>query len=114
MIALALSTLPAAAGYPVSGRWTYDNASAAGPAPTCGGDVMTFRGEQRFDTTGGVSQFRNVSVARAGVGSFRVVDEFFNVMIRGRVSFTLSIVDEDHIMVRFDASGKRFLLRRCA
>jgi len=108
-----LAAPSAAATYPVAGRWTYENASAPGPAPTCGSSFMEFRGAQRFDTEGGVSQYRNVAVTGAPP-SWRVVDEFFNVQIRGRVTYTLRLVDDDHVELSLIGGGRRILLRRCA
>ena len=67
LIAFGMGGEPAHAdAYPVSGLWTYDNASDRGPAEYCGSRTMEFRGEQRFDTVGGISQYRNVSVNNAG------------------------------------------------
>ena len=90
LIACGLGPQAAHADYPVSGKWTYDSASDAGPAKDCGQRTMEFRGMQRFDTVGGVAQYRNVRVDDvsnnpASPTDFTVVDEFFNVMIRGRV-----------------------------
>ena len=99
--------------YPVSGFWTYDNASDRGPSVTCGRRTMEFQGAQRFDKVGGVSQYRNVSVGQSSPTAFDVVDEFFNVMIRGRVQYTLHIIDKDHIVLRL-ARGGDIALRRCA
>jgi hypothetical protein len=113
LIACGLGAQAARAGYPVSGKWTYDNASDAGPAKSCGRRTMEFRGMQRFDTVGGVAQYRNVSVDQAAPKAFAVVDEFFNVMIRGRVQYTLRVIDEDHIVLRLERGGN-IALRRCA
>jgi len=115
MITCALLALAgvAEASYPVSGRWTYEDARAPGPAKDCRGDHMIFEGERRLDTGTSVPEYRNVSVARAGAGIYRIVDQFFNVQARGRVSFTLRIVDPDHIEIRYEL-GKGALLRRCA
>lgn len=113
LIAFALSAQPARADtYPVSGKWTYDNASDGGPAEECGKRTMEFRGTQRFDTVGGVAQYRNRSVDRTSPTAFTVVDEFFNVMVRGRVQYTLRIIDEDHIELHLDRGGN-IPLRRC-
>jgi hypothetical protein len=101
-----------APAYPVSGRWTFQDAGGQGPAPRCGGRVMAFRGAQRFDTGGGISQFRNVGIIQESPTRYLVVDEFFNVMIRGRVGFVLSIRDHDHIEIQLE--GNTFRLRRCA
>ncbi len=100
--------------YPVSGRWTYDHATESGPAKNCGGRNMEFQGERRLDSVGGVPEFRNVSVSEISSSSYRVVDEFFTVQIRGRMEFTLGIVDPDHIEIHLIRAGKTFMLRRCA
>jgi len=116
MIALVSVAGDAAAAdaYPVSGRWTYTDASASGPAPDCQKPTMEFRGAQRLDSGGGVPAYRNVRVEQSSSTLFRVVDEFFNVQTRGRVSYTLRIRDEDHLQIDYDRGGKSFLLRRCA
>jgi hypothetical protein len=114
MIALASAADRARAdSYPVAGRWTYQNASAHGPAPACAAPTMEFRGAQRFNSVGGVSQYRNVRVEQSSSTVYRVVDEFFNVQIRGRVSYTLRIRDKDHVEINYDRGGSA-LLRRCA
>ncbi len=111
---LGFLAAPSFAGtYPVSGKWTYENASAAGAARECGSTYMEFRGVQRFDTGGGVPRYRNVAVSGSSP-SWLVVDEFLAVQIRGRVTYTLRIVDGDHIELRIDEAGKRILLRRCS
>jgi hypothetical protein len=119
IFALALlAVAPIAAGaaaegsYPVSGRWTAENASEKGPAKECRGRIMEFRGAQRLDSGGGVPQYRNVSVTRASSSLYAVVDEFFTVQIRGRVAYTLSIRDPDHIEIKLDRGGT-IALRRC-
>jgi hypothetical protein len=115
MIALASAAggAVAADSYPVSGRWTYADASAPGPAPACNNPTMEFRGAQRLDSVGSVSSFRNVRVEQSSPTLFRVVDEFFNVQIRGHVSYTLRIRDQDHLQIDYDKSGKSVMLRRC-
>jgi hypothetical protein len=113
LTALGLLSAPAfAASYPISGKWTYDNPSAEKAAARCGARYMEFRGAQRFDTEGGVSEYRNVAVS-GSPPSWRVVDEFFNVQIRGRVTYTLRLIDADHIELRVGEAGKRIMLRRC-
>lgn len=113
MIALAAAPAPAlAATYPIDGRWTYDDPAAVKPAESCGPRYMEFRGAQRFDTVGGVSAYRNVAVSGASP-VWRVVDEFFNVQIRGRVTYTLRLIDADHVELQLAEAGKRIMLRRC-
>jgi hypothetical protein len=102
-----------AASYPVSGRWTYDHAMESGPAKNCGARKMEFQGERRLDSVGGVPEYRNLTVSQTSPSSYQVVDEFFTVQIRGRMEFTLRIVDPDHIEIHLVRAGKTFTLRRC-
>ncbi len=100
--------------YPVSGRWTYENALAPGPAPSCRGRRhMDFLAERRFDTGGGVPDFRNVRVLTTG-GAYYITDQFLTAQARGRTSFWLVILDDDHIRIQLEPSGRIFVLRRCA
>jgi len=102
-----------AASYPVSGRWSYDHSAESGPAKNCGARKMEFQGERRLDSVGGVPEYRNLSVSQTSPSSYQVVDEFFTVQIRGRMEFTLRIVDLDHIEIHLVRAGKTFTLRRC-
>lgn len=112
---LALSMLPAAVSaqqfYPVSGKWTYENPQAEGPAQDCGRRYMTFQGAQRFDTGGGVPSYRNVSVRDNGDDTYQIVDEFASGQINAWSNYTLRKIDDDHIVI--DVAGKTILLRRC-
>ena len=113
LVALALSAPALAASYPVSGRWTYNYSAEQGPAPQCTGRVTEFRGDRRFDSGGGVPDYRNVSVAEAGASRYRIVDEIFTGQVqRGHVDYTLRLIDPDHIELAF-ASGSTVRLRRC-
>lgn len=102
-----------AASYPVSGKWTYEDAASAGPAQTCDTDrrVMEFVGQRRFDTGGGVPDYRNVSIQQTDIAEYRIVDDFFTGQIRGRANYTLRLVDPDHIEI--EMAGKIIALRRC-
>ena len=110
---VSLTGVAAADPYPVVGKWTYEHTSDPGRAKTCTGRIMEFRGEQRFDTGGGVRQLRNVSVNRTSQTSFAVIDEFFNVQIRGRVPYVLRVIDADHIQLHLEQGGAVIPLRRC-
>jgi hypothetical protein len=100
--------------YPVSGTWTYESANEAGPAKNCGRRIMRFDGELRHDTGSGAPEYRNRSIEPNGAGSWRVVDEFYNMLQRGRVYYTLRLLDSDHIELQFDVGGRTALLRRCS
>jgi hypothetical protein len=111
LIALASPAGSVAEDYPVSGRWTYGDAAAPGPAPDCKEPAMEFRGAQRLDSGGGVPGYHNKRVEQESATSYRVVDEFNNVQTRGTTSYTLSIPDKDHLQI--DQDGKSVVLRRC-
>jgi hypothetical protein len=111
VIVLLMSASAVRADYPVAGLWTYENPSAAGAALTCGARYMNFRGRDRLDTGGSVPAYRNVSVTGTAP-AYRIVDEFFTVQIRGRMSYTLRMIDDDHIEIVSERSG-RTRLRRC-
>lgn len=110
---LIVTAAALADGYPISGKWTYDNPKAEGPAEDCGKRYMSFEGILRRDTGGGVSSFRNFSVDQIGNTHYKVVDMFDNAMINARQTYTLRIVDEDHIELDLQA-GPVIALRRCS
>ena len=109
----AFASCAEAAPYPISGRWTYNDFAGAGPARLCGMRYMEFRGEVRSDTGGSVPRYHNVSVTRTGATSFRLVDEFSTVQVRGRASYNLRVIDQDHIELHFDQGNRTIRLRRC-
>jgi len=109
-----LASLALAASYPVSGKWTYDNPSAQGPAKDCGARYMEFQGEQRFDKGGGVPGYRNFRIERDGPSSYQVVDQFSTGQITARSNYTLRLIDADHIELHLQTGGRTIKLRRCA
>ncbi len=117
-LTVAIAALPVLAGYaiaasyPVSGRWTYENVSGEGPAATCGSRFMAFQGSRRFDTGGGVRDYRNLTAVKLGEIEYRLVDEFNTGQVRARLAYTLRILDKDRIALLLP-QGKRILLRRC-
>lgn len=109
---IVTGTAALAADYPISGKWTYDNPKAEGPAEDCGLRYMSFEGNQRRDTGGSVPAFRNFSVDQIGNTRYRVVDMFDSGMINARQTYTLRLVDGDHIEIALQA-GPVIALRRC-
>jgi hypothetical protein len=106
-------------GYPVSGKWTYDNSSDQGPATDCGARTMTFDNGTRQDTVGSVPQLKNKSATQTGDGQYNVVDTFFNGQTWGSVNYSMQVVDPDHVQINYDKGGSAFskggttTLRRC-
>ncbi|MBI4274971.1 MAG: hypothetical protein HY659_09770 [Rhizobiales bacterium] len=111
VVLLAAPIVTRADNYPITGKWTYENATADGPAKDCGKRFTDFQGTRRLDKGGSVPDYRNVTAAQSGSGEYRVTDEFFNGQVRGRVNYTLQQRDQDHIELRM--SGKTIPLRRC-
>jgi hypothetical protein len=100
--------------YPVSGLWTYRNASQSGPATSCDRPTMEFRGDHRFNAIGGVPDFRNVYVERLDNSTFALNDLFLTwPNVRGNVYYSLRLIDDDHIEIYIPRAGTTYLLRRC-
>jgi hypothetical protein len=115
-LALLLTALvmPALAdGYPVSGQWGQSSSTDKGPIDCAGKRVITFNGDQRQDSKGGVPAYRNKSVTQDGSSNYRVVDQFTTGQINnGSVSYTLNKVDDDHIVMHLQQGGT-LKLQRC-
>lgn len=116
-ITAAIVSLPIIAGfavaqsYPVTGKWTYDDTGGDGPAKECGKRYMDFRGERRFDTGGGVPDYRNHSVTRDG-DEYTLQDEFNTGQVNARLNYNIRRVDNDRIELKLPAN-KTIKLRRC-
>ena len=109
----ALAGPALADSYPVSGAWGESLSSEPGTIGCAGIRVITFEGNQRTDSKGGVSAFRNKSVTPAGSSGYRVVDQFSTGQISsGTVSYTLRRVDDDRIEMSMQ-SGGTLKLQRC-
>jgi hypothetical protein len=113
----AIVSLPIIAGfamaqsYPVSGKWTYEDSGGEGPAVECGKRYMDFQGERRFDTGGGVPDYRNRTVTGDG-NEYRLTDEFNTGQIRARVDYNIRRIDNDRIELKLP-QNKTVRLRRC-
>ena len=113
LLIAALTTPALADSYPVSGRWGQSDSSKKGPIDCTGKRVITFKGEQRFDTGGGVPSYHNKSVHTDGAGQWRIVDQFSNGQINaGNTSLTLTKTDADHIVLDLQG-GHTLKLQRC-
>ncbi len=112
LLTTALAAQASAATYPVSGKWGQSASSTKGAIECHGRRVMSFNGNQRTDSTGGVRAFRNRSVTADGPSQYRIVDEFSNGQISdGHTSYTLRQVDADHIVVQ--SSQGTVTMQRC-
>jgi opacity protein-like surface antigen len=112
LLTAALTAPAAAASYPVSGKWGQTATSGRGAIDCSGKRVMSFNGNQRTDTGGGVPAYRNRSVTSDGPSQNRVVDEFTTGIISdAHTSYTLRKVDNDHIELQME--GGTVKLQRC-
>jgi hypothetical protein len=110
----ALACAPALAGtYPVSGGWGVSTSAAAGRIDCVNKRVITFNGNQRQDSKGGVPAYRNKTVTPEGPSRYRIVDEFTTGQIsNARTTYTLRLVDDDHIEMQIQPGGT-LKLQRC-
>ena len=108
----ALAAPALADSYPVSGAWGQSTSSAKGAIDCAGIRVITFNGNQRTDSNGGVPAYRNKSVTPEGSSGYRIVDQFSTGQINsGSVNYTLRQVDADHI--EMNGQSGTLKLQRC-
>ena len=95
VITAAIVALPIIAGFAVAAVLSGFRANglttipaATAPRKECGKRYMDFPGERRFDTGGGVPDYRNLSVTRDG-DEYRLIDEFNTGQIRARLDYNI-------------------------
>lgn len=98
--------------YPVSGRFGQSMGDEKGPIACEGRRVVSFDGDQRTDSGGGVPAYRNRSVTAAGPARWRVVDEFATGQINARTAYVLRQIDADRIELAMQPGGT-LTLQRC-
>jgi len=110
---VALGTPALADNYPVSGGWGVSTSTTKGALDCAGKRVITFNGNQRTDSGGGVPAYRNVAVTSDGHAHYLIVDAFANAQVSdGRVYYTLIKIDTDHIALEMQQGGT-LMLQRC-
>ena len=111
MLLCALATPALADNYPVTGAWGQSTSSEKGTIDCAGKRVITFNGNQRTDSKGGVPAYRNRSVTGSG-SNYSVVDVFSNGQVNdAQTSYTLRQVDPDHIEMTMQSGSLK--LQRC-
>jgi hypothetical protein len=99
--------------YPVTGKWGVSSSTDKGPIDCGKLRVLSFNGDQRTDSGGGVPAFRNRSVTAAGGGQYRVEDVFTTGQIsNAHVDYTLHQIDGDHLELNMEKGGL-LKLRKC-
>jgi hypothetical protein len=109
----ALATPAFAASYPVQGRWGQSNSTDKKPVDCSRLRTVEFQGERRFDSGGGVPDFRAVTVQTQGQSAWRVTEEFRTGQINGRNHVVLRVkTDPDRLEIDPDR-GSTLYLRKC-
>jgi hypothetical protein len=111
VVACCLAGPAFAAAYPVSGKWGQDPSSDKGPVDCTGKRTVNFQGERRFDSDGGVPDFRAISVDQRGQNEYRITEEFRTGQINGRNTVDLRRIDDDHL--ELNMKGGSLKLRTC-
>lgn len=113
MLVCALVTPALADDYPVSGSWGQSTSSAKGTI-NCGGKrVITFDGNQRTDSNGGVPAYRNRSVEADGASAWRVIDIFTTGQIsNAQAIYTLRAVKDGQLEMTMQPGGM-IRLQKC-
>jgi hypothetical protein len=102
-----------AQSYPVSGPWGQSTSTSKGAIDCTGKRIISFNGNQRTDSKGGVPGYRIKSMTEAGPSSYRIIDEFSTGQISyGYQYYTLRQIDDDHIVLQMQPGGT-LKLQRC-
>jgi hypothetical protein len=116
---LATACLVALAGaafadrYPISGSWGISKWTDKGAIDCANLRVITFSGEERTDSKGGVPGYRNNWIRREDGGRYRVSDSFSNGQVHnGQVFYQLRALDPDRLEMILDRGGT-LRLQRC-
>lgn len=113
LLPVAGATSASAAAYPVQGKWGQSASTDKQPVDCAHLRTIDFRGERRFDSGGGVPDFRAISVEPQGQNSWRVVEEFRTGQINARNQLTLQVAsDPDRIELQLTRGGT-IKLRKC-
>jgi hypothetical protein len=112
-IAICFAASPAfAASYPVQGFWGVSDSADAQPIDCSSLRVIAFDGERRFDSGGGVPDFRAISSQDYGRDGWRIVEEFNTGQIVARNALTLRVRNPDQLELQLSPGGT-LNLRRC-
>jgi hypothetical protein len=113
LAAAAFATPAFAVSYPVSGRYGLSSEIKPGPIDCSGKRVIRFEDVRRFDSGGGVPDFRMIDLVRQGNTEFRITEEFLTGQIRAQNKLTLRLIDSDRIELTLEPGGT-LKLKRCA
>ncbi len=108
-----LATPALAAGYPVQGKWGESSSMDMKPVDCSRLRTVDFQGERRFDSGGGVPDFRALTVQTQGQSAWKVIEEFRTGQVKARNSVVLRLrTDPDRIEIDPER-GATLKLRKC-
>jgi hypothetical protein len=111
---LCLVAAPAfAASYPVQGKWGESNSTDKKPVDCGRLRTVDFQGERRFDTGGGVPDFRALTVQTEGQSAWRVTEEFRTGQIKGRSNVVFRVKSDPDRLEIDPQRGATLKLRKC-
>jgi hypothetical protein len=113
LLACGLATPAVAITYPVSGRYGVSTEIKPGPIDCTGKRVIRFDPYRRFDTGGGVPDYRAIDLVPQGNRAFRITEEFLTGQINAQIKYTLRLIDSDRIELVMSPGGT-LKLKRCA
>src|SRR3954452_19916692 len=105
LLAPSLATPALAITYPVSGSWTLSTESRPGAVDCTGQRVIRFDPFRRFDSGGGVPDYRVIDLVHEGNTAFRITEEFNTGQINAQLNYTLRLIDADRIELVMAAGG---------
>jgi hypothetical protein len=112
LTASCLATPAFAFTYPVSGRWRLSAATEPGPIDCAGKRVIRFDPDRRFDSGGGVPDYRVIDLVNEADTTFRITEEFHTGQIKAQIRYTLRLIDSDRIELAMSPGGT-LTLKRC-
>jgi hypothetical protein len=112
LAATSLATPAFAITYPVSGRWGLSAETEPGPIDCEGKRVIRFDDYRRFDSGGGVPDYRVIDLINEADTNFRITEEFHTGQIKAQISYTLRLIDSDRIELAMTRGGT-LQLKRC-
>ncbi len=112
LAATCLATPALAFTYPVSGRWGLSTETEPGPIDCDGKRVIRFDEQRRFDSGGGVPDYRVIDLVNEADTNFLITEEFNTGQIRAKIRFTMRLIDPDRIELAMSPGGT-LSLKRC-
>jgi hypothetical protein len=112
-VASLVATPALALSYPVQGRYGLSDEIAPGPIDCSGKRVIRFEEVRRFDSGGGVPDYRMIELLHEGNTAFKITEEFHTGQIRAQHQYLLRLIDSERIELALERGGT-LRLRRCA